>query len=64
MDKTFKLVLPSESNILENKISLLLPMGTAVLGYAKEDIILWNFPGGLKELKVLDVVQSQKSVLK
>jgi regulator of nucleoside diphosphate kinase len=62
--KTFKLVLPSESNILENKISLLLPMGTAVLGYAKEDTILWDFPGGLKELKVLDVIQTEKSVLK
>lgn len=55
--KTFELVLPSESSVLDNKISLLLPMGTAVLGYAKEDTILWDFPGGLKELKVLDVTQ-------
>ncbi|MCI2229651.1 GreA/GreB family elongation factor [Polaribacter sp. MSW13] len=55
--KTFELVLPSKNNILDNKISLLLPMGAAVLGYAKGDAILWEFPGGLKELKVLDVVQ-------
>jgi regulator of nucleoside diphosphate kinase len=54
-EKTFELVLPSESKILNNRISLLLPMGTAVLGYAKGDTILWDFPGGLKELKVLDV---------
>lgn len=53
--KTFKLVLPLESNVLENKISLLMPMGTAVLGYAKSDKILWEFPGGLRQLKVLDV---------
>ena len=62
-EKTFELVVPSKSNILENKISLLLPMGTAVLGYAKGDFILWDFPGGIKELKVLEVVQ-QESVTK
>lgn len=56
-EKTFRLVLPSDSNIQNNKISLLLPMGTAVLGYAKGDAILWDFPGGLKELKVVDVIQ-------
>lgn len=56
-EKTFRLVLPSDSNIQNNKISLLLPMGTAVLGYAKGDSILWDFPGGLKELNVVDVIQ-------
>ena len=59
-NKTFELVLPSKGNILENKISLLLPMGTAVLGYAKGDLILWEFPGGLKELIVLEVLQSER----
>lgn len=57
--KTFELVVPSKGNILENKISLLLPMGTAVLGYAKGDLILWDFPGGIKELKVLEVLQPE-----
>lgn len=58
--KTFTLVVPSESNVAESKISLLMPMGTAVLGYAKEDAILWDFPGGLKELKVVNVIQVAK----
>ncbi|AUC84697.1 transcription elongation factor GreAB [Polaribacter sp. ALD11] len=59
-EKTFKLVVPSDSNIAESKISLLMPMGTAVLGYAKGDAILWDFPGGLKELKVVNVMQTEK----
>ncbi|TXD59458.1 transcription elongation factor GreAB [Polaribacter sp. IC066] len=58
--KIFELVLPHQSNVAENKISLLLPMGTAVLGYAKGDDILWEFPSGLKELKVIDVQQFLK----
>lgn len=58
--KTFELVLPNESNIVEDKISLLLPMGAAVMGYAKGDFILWDFPGGVKELKVLKVLQKEK----
>ncbi|WP_158841807.1 GreA/GreB family elongation factor [Polaribacter sp. L3A8] len=59
-EKTFKLVVPANSNTLDNKISLLLPMGTAVLGYAKGDVILWDFPGGLQKLNVLNVEQELK----
>lgn len=60
--KTFELVLPHQSNVSDNKISLLLPMGTAVVGYAKGDDILWEFPSGLKELKVIDVKQFSKAL--
>ena len=56
-EKTFRLVLPSDSNIQNNKISLLFPMGTAVLGYAKGDTILWDLPVRLKEIEVVDVIQ-------
>lgn len=58
--KTFEPVLPGDSNVLENKISMLLPMGSAVIGYAKGDSILWELPAGLKELEVLDVKQAVK----
>ncbi|APG64666.1 hypothetical protein LPB136_04500 [Tenacibaculum todarodis] len=61
-EKTFELVLPSDNNNKENKVSLLLPMGAAILGYAKGDVILWDFPKGLQELKVLNVVQQSNKV--
>ena len=52
---TFQLVVPSKSNIDEKKISILMPMGSAVIGYAKGDVIQWEFPGGTKSLEILDV---------
>ena len=55
---TFQLVLPSKSNSLDKKISILLPMGSAVIGYAKGDVIQWEFPGGIKSLQILDVKKS------
>ncbi|MGC1632474.1 MAG: GreA/GreB family elongation factor [Gelidibacter sp.] len=55
---TFQVVLPTESNNSQKKISLLLPMGAAVLGYAKDDSINWTFPGGDKDIVILDVKQN------
>mgnify|MGYP003134145851 CR=1 FL=1 len=37
--------------------SVLTPMGLAVMGYAKGDVIDWEFPGGAKSLKVTEVKQ-------
>lgn len=55
---TFQVVLPAESNNSQKKISLLTPMGAAVLGYSKDDNISWTFPGGDKEIVILDVKQN------
>lgn len=60
-ERTFELVLPTKNSHKENKVSLLLPMGAAILGYAKGDVILWDFPKGLQELNVLDVVQQSNN---
>lgn len=51
-DKIYTLVFPSEANIDENKISILAPIGTAMLGYNVGDIIKWQVPAGAKKLKV------------
>lgn len=55
---TFQVVLPAESNNSQKKISLLVPMGAAVMGYAKGDSINWNFPGGNKDITILEVKQN------
>ncbi|CAM1335191.1 GreA/GreB family elongation factor [Tenacibaculum aestuariivivum] len=57
---TFQLVVPSNSNIANKKISILMPMGAAVIGYAIGDIIQWEFPIGIKFLKILKVKQEIK----
>ncbi|MDD2982147.1 MAG: GreA/GreB family elongation factor [Crocinitomicaceae bacterium] len=51
-----QLVLPNMSNTAEKKISLLTPMGSAILGYAEGDEIMWSFPNGEKLIKILKVI--------
>lgn len=51
-DMTYTLVYPSEANLEEDKISVLAPIGTAILGYREQDILDWEVPGGTVRLKV------------
>jgi regulator of nucleoside diphosphate kinase len=47
---TFTLVWPEQANVDEGRLSVLTPLGTAVIGYAQGDEILWNMPGGRRRL--------------
>jgi len=51
----FTLVLPGEANIEEGKISVLAPLGTAMLGYGVGDEFEWTVPYGSRRLKVIRV---------
>ena len=53
--KQFKLVMPEKSNIAENKLSILAPMGLALFGYAEGDEVLWQFPSGMSNIKIVKV---------
>jgi regulator of nucleoside diphosphate kinase len=45
-------VFPSEADSEQGKISVLAPIGTALLGYRVGDTIEWKVPGGLRRLKI------------
>ena len=49
----FTLVLPVDENINDGKISVLAPLGTAMLGYRVGDEFVWHVPHGLRRLKVI-----------
>src|SRR5690606_30203600 len=51
------LVKPADKDLKSNKISILTPMGSALIGYSKGDQLMWNFPAGLKKITILDVHQ-------
>lgn len=51
----FKLVLPKEADIKQNKVSIFAPISIALLGYQTNDIIEWEMPDGIKEFKILEV---------
>jgi regulator of nucleoside diphosphate kinase len=55
-ERLFTLVLPSKANIDEGRISVLAPLGTAVLGYRAGQEIAWDVPGGRRRLMVRRVV--------
>lgn len=50
------LVYPSASDTAEKKISILAPIGTALLGYRKGDTVEWEVPAGVRRLKIEDVL--------
>lgn len=45
-------VFPSEADSEQGKISVLAPVGTALLGYRVGDAVEWKVPGGLRRLKI------------
>jgi regulator of nucleoside diphosphate kinase len=49
---TFAVVFPSDADVNRQKISILAPIGTAVLGYRAGDMIEWNVPGRRRRLRI------------
>lgn len=48
----YTLVYPADAELLEDKISILAPVGTAILGYRVGDVVDWKVPGGSVRLGV------------
>jgi regulator of nucleoside diphosphate kinase len=55
-EAVYTLVFPADADSLRGKISVLAPIGTAVLGYRVGDTVEWDVPAGLKRLTVKEIV--------
>ena len=54
---TLTIVYPSDSNFSEGKISVLAPLGSALIGLRVNQEINWKFPDGkTKTLKILEIL--------
>jgi len=53
---TYSLVFPRDADIDAGKISVLAPIGTAILGYAKGDTIEWKVPAGSRRIRIEEVL--------
>ena len=53
---TCTLVFPEDADISQNKISILAPIGTAMLGYSVGDTFEWEVPAGLTRFKVKEIL--------
>lgn len=55
-EAVYTLVFPGDADSARGKVSILAPIGTAVLGYKIGDMIEWEVPAGRKRFKVEQIV--------
>lgn len=51
-EEIYTLVYPENANSSEGRVSILAPIGTAMLGYCVGDVFEWEVPAGKRRLKV------------
>jgi regulator of nucleoside diphosphate kinase len=51
----YQIVFPRDANLQENRISVLAPIGTALLGYQTGSTIEWEVPSGRRRFYIVDV---------
>lgn len=52
----YTIVFPVDADIEANRISVLAPVGTALIGYRAGDVVEWTTPGGTKRLQIEEVL--------
>ena len=55
-EMVYALVFPNEADLGKGNISVLAPIGTAMLGYRVGDTIEWDVPAGRRRLRVEEVL--------
>lgn len=57
-DMAITVVLPQNADIKQKKVSVLAPLGTALIGFRKGQKVSWEVPSGRKDFKILEVDNS------
>lgn len=60
--KSYQIVPPEKADLKNNRISVLAPMSLALFGYAEGDEFEWQFPVGIKKIKILEVVNFKPQI--
>lgn len=53
---TYTIVYPENADSSENKISIIAPIGTALLGYREGDTVEWEVPAGKRKLRIKKII--------
>lgn len=51
----YTLVFPEQADVAQGRLSVVSPIGTAILGYAKGDTLVWQTPGGPRRIRIVDI---------
>ena len=62
-EKKYSLVYPAEANPEKGKLSILSDLGVAIIGFSVGDTIEWEFPEGLRRLRI-DMIYFQPEATK
>ena len=57
------LVTPDKANIKENRISVMAPIGTALIGFRKGQKVKWQVPAGKRTFTILEVINEHDTSL-
>lgn len=52
----YTLVFPRDAHINQSKLSVLAPLGTALLGYRVGDVIKWPVPAGMRHIQIEQIL--------
>lgn len=55
-DIELTLVYPEDANLAKNKMSVLSPIGTAILGYKAGDVVEWEVPSGITQIHIKGIL--------
>ena len=55
-EMVYTLVFPEDADSSQGKISILAPIGTAMLGYKTGDTFEWDTPGGKRFIRVKEIL--------
>jgi regulator of nucleoside diphosphate kinase len=58
----YQLVYPPDADVTLNRISVLAPIGTALLGFRLHDVVEWEVPRGRRRLEITKVVQQHSAL--
>ncbi len=54
-ETTYQIVFPGNADIAKNRISVLAPIGTGLLGYSAGATLEWHVPSGVRRFRILAV---------
>ena len=60
-DLTYSLVFPDEADIDSGAISVLAPVGTAILGYREGNVVEWLVPSGQRRIRIERILYQPES---
>lgn len=56
-----QIVMPSQANLKEGKVSILAPLCVAIIGFKENEEVEWQLPSGIKTLKIITVINASSN---